>query len=123
MIFFKEKLMSVEIKIAEIIGSELCLSNDDGHKVYALLYEALNQGKHVSLSFAGVKRTTTAFLNVAIGQLYGEKEEDFIREHLKVTDAERAHLQQLKRVVDGAKLFFRNKEAHEDIRQRIHDGE
>lgn len=111
------------MKIAEIVGSELCLSSEDGHKVYELLYAALNNGEYVSLSFLGVKRTTTAFLNVAIGQIYGEKDESFIREHLKVTNAERAHLQQLKRVVDGAKLFFRNQKAHADIGQKIHDGE
>jgi len=55
---------------------------------------------------------TSAFLNAAVGQLYGEFNEDVIREHLSVIDAEGDQLVLLKRVVDRAKEFFRDPEPY-----------
>ena len=40
------------------------------------------------VSFGGLEDVTSAFLNTAIGQLYGEFGEDVIRTHLHVLDAE-----------------------------------
>ena len=50
--------------------------------------------------------TTAAFLNAAVGQLYGTFSEKKIRSLLKIEDAEQDDLALLKRVVDNAKLYF-----------------
>ena len=60
------------------------------------------------MSFRGVTDLTSAFLNVAVGQLYGEFTEEEIRAKLSVTDASPDDLELLKRVVDRAKEFFKD---------------
>lgn len=113
--------MTNTIKISEIVGSEFCLTNEEGHSVHKAIFDELSQNNSVILSFEGVNRTTTAFLNVAVGQLYGEFDEKTIREHMAIENAEAKHLQQLKRVVDGAKLFFSDEEKHAELRRSIHE--
>ena len=65
---------------------------------------------HVVLSFLNVSTLTSAFLNTAVGQLYGEFDENHIRELLKAEDMEAEDRALLKRVVDTAKLYFKDPE-------------
>ncbi|MCY1556972.1 hypothetical protein D9M68_937760 [compost metagenome] len=52
---------------------------------------------------------TTAFLNAAVGQLYGEFTESQVRERLgPPIDFEAWHLNRLKLVVDRAKEYFKD---------------
>lgn len=69
--------------------------------------DALDRGEKVALSFAGVARLTTAFLNSAVGQLYNEYSEEQVRNGLMPPEgATPEQLSLLKRVVDNAKRFF-----------------
>ena len=102
--------MSEEIRIMmyEVVGSPLCVASSDGQKVFERIHTALNANRKVLLSFHNVTALTSAFLNAAIGQLYGRFDENHIRSLLKVEDAEQDDLALLKRVVDNAKLYFKN---------------
>ena len=106
--------MSEEIRISifEVVGSPLCVASGDGQKVYDRLSTALEKDRSVVLSFRNVTTLTSAFLNAAIGQLYGTFSEKQIRDLLKVENAEQDDLALLKRVVDNAKLYFKDKEAY-----------
>jgi hypothetical protein len=55
-----------------------------------------------------VTSLTPAFLNVAIGQPYGEFSEEEIRAKLSVKDMEPDDLFLPKRVVETAKAYFKN---------------
>ena len=68
---------------------------------------ALKADRYIVLSFYKVTTLTAAFLNAAIGQLYGTLGEEQIRSLLKVKDVEPVDLALLKRVVDNAKLYFK----------------
>ncbi len=94
------------ISIFEIVGSPLCVASNDGQKVYERLAAGLKEGRNVMLSFHNVSTLTSAFLNAAIGQLYGEFSEDHIRSLLKVQDMQADDLALLKRVVETAKQYF-----------------
>lgn len=94
------------LSLVEIVGSEFCVAIDDGQRVHTKVADTLDAGLIAAVSFSDVRRLTTAFLNAAIGQLYNEYEEEFIREHLRVVDATQQDLVLLKRVVDNAKVFF-----------------
>ena len=48
-------------------GTAICVAVEDGHKLHNAIAEGLSAGVPVVVSFAGVKRLTTAFLNVAFG--------------------------------------------------------
>lgn len=104
--------MSEEIKVMmfEVVGSPLCVASSDGQKVFERLNTALRTNRNVVLSFHNITTLTSAFLNAAIGQLYGKYDENHIRSFLKVEDAEQDDLALLKRVVDNAKQYFKDPE-------------
>lgn len=117
--------MSEEIKISmfEIVGSSFCVASGDGQKVFERLNTAFEAERNVVLSFQNVTTLTSAFLNAAIGQLYGKYAEDVIRSLLKVEEAKQDDLALLKRVVDNAKLYFKDPERFNQIVEDMQEGE
>ena len=105
----------IRISIFEVVGSSLCVASGDGQKVYERLSVALKADRNVTLSFHNVTTLTSAFLNAAIGQLYGTFSKEQIRDLLKVVDAEQDDLALLKRVVDNAKLYFKDPERFDKV--------
>ncbi len=104
----------ISISVFEVVGSPLCVASGDGQKVHDRLAAALRQGRGVSLSFRNVTTLTSAFLNAAIGQLYGGFDENRIRELLNVADMESDDKVLLRRVVDTAKWYFRDPNRFEE---------
>ena len=102
--------MPEEIKISlfEVVGSPFCVASEDGQKVYERVVAALKADKEISISFHNITALTAAFLNSAIGQLYGQFSEEKIRSLLKVENIEQDDLALLKRVVENAKLYFKD---------------
>ena len=99
----------IRISVFESTGSPLCVASGDGEKVFNRVVRALDKGRPTVLSFRNVNTLTSAFLNASIGQLYGRFEETRIRELLSVEDIGPDDRDLLKRVVDTAKLFFKDK--------------
>lgn len=99
---------NMTLSIFTVVGSPLCVASGDGQKVYERLAAALKEGRSVILSFHNISTLTSAFLNAAVGQLYGEFSEEQIRALLKVQDMQPDDLALLKRVVETAKLYFRD---------------
>ncbi|MFW6298031.1 MAG: STAS-like domain-containing protein [Desulfosalsimonas sp.] len=98
----------ITIRVADIIGSPLCISAEDGQKVYEKLVPLLEQDRKVTISFERVTTIISLFLNTAIGQLYGVFEEDRLNALLSVTGLTDDDLEMLKRVVDNAKKYYAN---------------
>jgi hypothetical protein len=98
------------LSIFEIVGSPLCVASSDGQKVHDRLAAALKEGRSITLSFHNISTLTSAFLNAAIGQLYGAFSEEQIRALLKVQDMQTDDLALLKRVVETAKQYFKDPE-------------
>jgi len=84
---FEVVIMQKELTISifEIVGSPLCVASNDGQKVYDRLVVTLKEGRSATLSFHNISTLTLAFLNAAIGQLYGAFSEEQIRSLLKVS--------------------------------------
>lgn len=100
-----ETLMN-RIELAKAIHSPFCVSNADGVMINGLIAESLARGEVVELSFNGVTRLTTAFLNAAIGQLYDEYDEKRITADVHMVDTNEGHRAKIKATVDNAKRFF-----------------
>jgi len=96
------------IKVFEVVGSKLCVASSDGQKVHDQIAAALKAEKQVELSFVNVESLTSAFLNAAVGQLYGEFSDQKIRANLSVSNMTAEDIALLKRVVDAAKQYFKN---------------
>lgn len=99
---------NITLAIFEIVGSRLCVASDDGQKVFRRIVAGLKEGTHITISFVNVSSLTAAFLNAAIGQLYGRFKEDQIRSQLKVKEMQSEDRALLKRVVDTAKEYFKD---------------
>jgi len=106
---------NLELSIYEIVGSPLAVASNDGQKVFDRLQTALNEKRSVTLSFHNITTLTSAFLNAAIGQLYGLFSEAQIRDSLNLQDIEPDDLELLKRVVDTAKLYFRDPQRFKQV--------
>lgn len=110
------------LSIFEIVGSPLCVASGDGQKIYDRLAAALKEDVSVTLTFRNVTTLTSAFLNAAIGQLYGTFSEEKIRSLLKVQDMQPDDLALLKRVVETAKLYFKDpKKFDQEIQETDED--
>lgn len=96
------------ISIFEVVGSPLCVASGDGQKVYERIAATLRESINVAISFHNISTLTSAFLNAAIGQLYGEFSEKQIRALLKVQDMQPDDMALLKRVVETAKEYFKD---------------
>lgn len=95
------------VRVFDIVGGPLGVSADDGQRVHDKIAPLLREGQKVELSFEQVETLISAFLNAAIGQLYGEFQEERIRELLSVRDMDADDLEVLKRVVENAKAYFK----------------
>ena len=98
----------LKINVLEIVGNPLCVASDDGQKVCDAIARALKEKRRVEVSFRNIKSLTSAFLNAAIGQLYGMFTPETIRQMVRVADMEKDDLGLLKRVVDTAKEYFKD---------------
>lgn len=58
------------INIHNIVGSELCVSSNDGQKVCDIIRSTISQGNKACVSFENIKSLSGAFLDSALGQLY-----------------------------------------------------
>lgn len=96
-----------QISVFNAVDSEFCVSSGDGQKLYDMIAPAIAQNQNITISFDKVTTLTSAFLNSAIGQLYGNFERDKIRALIKIDDMQPDDLGLLKRVVDAALKFFK----------------
>lgn len=108
---------TITLKIYEVVGSSLCVASQDGQKVFEQIRQALKDGKKVRISFQNVESLTSAFLNAAIGQLYGFFDHELLKESMSVMDIEKDDLALLKRVIDTAKQYFKDPDVLEAIRK------
>jgi hypothetical protein len=111
----------ITIKVADFIGSQLCISAEDGQKVFEKVLPILMSGKPLTISFDHVSMVISLFLNVAIGQLYGSFNEDQVRTLVKVEGLSGDDMELLKRVVDNAKKYYLNPKGYDAAWQKEGD--
>lgn len=94
------------LKIKDITGTPRAISAIDGDTVYEKIVFAFSQEEQITLDFEGIELTITAFLNSAIGKLYGSYDNEVIKNNLKIVNFSEDELPLLKLVVDRAKIRF-----------------
>jgi hypothetical protein len=111
----------ITIKVADLIGSPLCISAEDGQKVFDKVEALFKDDRKVIISFDRVSTLISLFLNVSIGQLYGSFSEDEIRAKLQVDGLSGDDMALLKRVVDNAKKYYANPKGYDAAWQNEED--
>lgn len=96
----------IKIIVIETAGENCCVAACDGQKIHDEIAAAFRESKKVELSFAGIKDLTPAFLNSAVGQLYGLFPSESIEGHLSFMDISEEDEIILKRVIERAKICF-----------------
>jgi len=112
---------AIQIQVANIIGNVYAVEAEEGQKVYEIVKKAFEENRKVILSFLNIEMTTTAFLNAAIGQLYGCFSEETVKERLRVENISESGKIMLKRVVETAKLFYNDSETFIRMQQSINE--
>lgn len=110
------------IKVSDLIGSRLCISSEDGERVFEKIKDLISNDENVVVSFENVDMLISLFLNVAIGQLYGALSENLIRERLEVEGLCDDDKELLKRVVENAKRYYSNKSSYDEAWLEEEDG-
>ncbi len=100
----------IYIDVAEKIENPSALTQEQGNLIYNEIVPAIEQGTHVVLDFEQVESMITAFLNNAIGQLYGKFTSEQISEYLKITNFPDIKKSTLNLVISNAKKFYSNQE-------------
>ena len=100
---------SVTISVIEVVGNSSCVAAEDGQRLHDQIAAVLRAGRRVELSFANVGSLVVAFLNVAIGQLYGEFGEGVLRANLRATNISPDDSAKIRLVVQTAKHYFANR--------------
>ena len=101
-------MQTTAINIATTINNVNGIEAEDGQKIYELVNEAISNGQKVALSFLDMETLTNEFLDTAIGQLYRDNSNEFIKAHLEITNISVSGKIVLKRVVNIAKSYFTN---------------
>ena len=111
----------INIQIANIIGNVYAIEAEEGQKVYEFIKKAFEENRKVVLSFLNIEMMTTAFLNTAIGQLYKDFSEEKVKECLSVENISNSGIAILKRVVDTAKLYYKDPDTFNRMQQSINE--
>lgn len=98
----------VMINVIDEVGAPNCITSVAGGKVLAKIEEEFGKGSKVQLSFKGVNILTTAFLNTAVGKLYGSFKPQQIKDDLSFSDLDPYDEYLLERVQSVADQFYNN---------------
>lgn len=109
----------VSVKVADIVGSPNCVDTQDGQAVHDTIATHLENKQSIAISFEGVERVTTAFLNAAIGQLYNEFTEDQIRQGIRFVNFTPVIGSAIAKVIERAKEFFRDADKLDQITKGV----
>jgi hypothetical protein len=103
-----------KINIYGLIGGPSAVATEDGEKLFSRLLNVLTHNAVVILDFQNIDALTSTFLNAAVGQLYNKFDSPFLQTHLKVINISQEDMELLKRVVERAKQYFKDKKSIEN---------
>lgn len=100
--------------IKDIIGPR-CITQEDGQRIYKMIYPVLKQDQEVYLDFSGTIAFGTAFFNYAAGQLLRDMEPEHLNKLVKILELAPAGWQVWRRVIENAKEYYKNPEKRKAI--------
>jgi hypothetical protein len=91
--------------------------------VHDRIAEAFRKNRKVELSFEETDDLTPAFLNAAVGQLYGSFSEEFVKNNLSFADIYPEDEAILKRIVERAKGYFEHADSYQQAFRDVTGGD
>ena len=96
----------VKIKVADVIGSNLGVSSEDGGAVFEKIQIALKARQAVDLDFTGIDMLISAFLNAAVGKLVEKLSIEEIHQRLKFTGMADGDPELLEKVLENTRRYY-----------------
>ena len=100
------------INVADVIGSDLCITPEDGQKIYDIIISILEEPKQIEISFERIQMLTSIFLNRAIGQLYKDHKDDELKKIIYV-GLSQDDQDVVFRVIENAKRYYSSPQKYE----------
>lgn len=100
----------VLLRVFDVVAGPRCVDTADGQRVHDKIAPLLQKDTKVVLSFAGITMVITAFLNAAVGQLYGEFPEEKVDKLVEVRDLLPVFQTTLDKSREWSKAYFRDPE-------------
>lgn len=113
----------VTIVVADLIGSTLCITAEDGQIIYKKIVELLKLNKSVCVSFERITTIISLFLNNAIGALYKDHNDSDLA-NLTYAGLSEEDKALLSRVIENAKKYYAApKEFDDALAKEINDND
>ena len=110
----------MKIDVSNIIDKELATFVDDGILLHKEIKKYLDKNEKVIVDFSNIKMVISAFLNAAIGKLYGDFQYNVIENNLEIIGLDEDDEELLNDVViQNAKSFFEKKDKIANIENKI----
>jgi len=100
------------VSMRDLVGSELCISSNDGQKVFDVLKSAISKGERVCISFENIKSLSASFLDSAIGQLYNGELQGDIDKMLSFDNISPGRRLITERAICEAKAYYSDPEGY-----------
>lgn len=104
------------VRAVDIVGSSHCVSVDDGLRLHDTLLGLLQAGGRVTLSFEKAETVISAFLNAAVGKLFGDLPSEEVDARLQVKEV---NPDLLARVRQNAIRYYSDPATHSDVVRRV----
>ena len=115
-------MQSSIIQVFNIIGTSYAVDAQDGETVFESIKKYFDKKRAVKLSFLNIELATTSFLNTAIGKLYGSFDDSYIAENLIIVDFDEVTKEQIEKVKESAKMFYKDPQWLEESIKNIVEG-
>ncbi len=106
------------IRVKDIIGTSYASATEHGDLLFQKVDSYFKSDEEITLDFDEIDIIVSTFLNASIGQLYGFYSSDFIKNHLKVKNMSNDDLNVLRKVIERAREYFKDKDGFEEIVKR-----
>ncbi|NSN29566.1 STAS-like domain-containing protein [Enterococcus faecalis] len=108
--------MAERLYISKLIKSDLAVSSDKASIVFEQLQKNLQLKVKTTIDFSNIKSLTTAFLNIAIGELYRYENKETLNEFINIDVDTLSKLQ-----INKVKLVIENSRAkyNPELKKRI----
>ena len=110
----EENKKTVELHVYDLISNGKAISTEDGNKIFEKIDFAFQNGNRVSVDFSETVILISTFLNAAIGQLYSKYKSNYLNENLSIKGLSNEDISLLRKVIERAKNYFKDKTAFED---------
>lgn len=74
----------MRITVSDILESKIAAFHNEGLQIFSMLEEQFKKHQRVELSFEGIERCSTQFLNASIGRMYLLYEPEAIDDFISV---------------------------------------